>query len=275
MSRRDILVAIKTRQKELSILFEQLEKSIAKRNQGILVRSKINGKTRYYLRKRGESTRHYLGNNKKLIMENIAQREYEETLLEATKEELSVLNQFLEMQADLRKKHSKKALCNKLPEDIRNLVRTDLSFEDDYVRKWKTARYSGAAKTEYHIYDTLAGEKVRSKSEALIADRLYTAGVPYRYEQKLVFESDIPGPESNFTYYPDFTILNKRTGKLFYWEHLGRLGENAYCKDNLAKLHIYMKHGIIQGKNLLLTYESAERPLLTADVSILIKEYLL
>ena len=119
--------------------------------------------------------------------------------------------------------------------------------------RWRKARFSRGRVTENHIYDTLAKEKVRSKSEALIADRLFNAGIPYRYEQRLEFDSDVPGLEDMHAYYPDFTILDKRTRKIIYWEHLGKLGDPSYCRDNLTKLHDYMRHGIIQGKNLILT----------------------
>ena len=275
MSRQEILDAVKVRQSELTIISDRLEKSIAKREQGILIRSKVRGITRYYLRQEKESARSYIGQEKKDVLADIAQRQFEEKLLASTKEEMLILKDFLVKITRFDSCHTSKTICDELPEDIRGLVKTNMDYYDDYVHRWKSARYYRAKKTDHHIYDTLAGEKVRSKSEALIADRLYAAGVPYRYEQKLVLESEVPGPESDWTYYPDFTLLNKRTRKEYYWEHLGKMGDPSYCKENLAKLHTYMMHGIIQGKNLILSFESADRPLSTSDVNTLIKEFLL
>ena len=74
--------------------------------------------------------------------------------------------------------------------------------------------------------------------------------------------------------YPDFTILNKRTRQIIYWEHLGKLGDEDYCTDNIQKLEDYADAGIFQGKNLLLTYECASKPLTTKMIELMIKEFL-
>ena len=76
-------------------------------------------------------------------------------------------------------------------------------------------------------------------------------------------------------YYPDFTVLNKRTRKIYYWEHLGRLGDPEYCFDTLIKLEDYSDNGILLGKNLILTFESQKMPLYTANVDRLIKQFLI
>ena len=130
--------------------------------------------------------------------------------------------------------------------------------------------YYQQKKTEAHKYETIGKNLVRSKSEVIIADRFYKAGIPYRYEQLLLLDK-----KTMLRYYPDFTILNKRTRKIIYWEHLGKLGDQDYCAENLNKLEDYARHGIIQGKNLILTYECDGKPLSTTMLDILIKEYLL
>lgn len=71
---------------------------------------------------------------------------------------------------------------------------------------------------------------MRSKSEKIIADKLYSMGIPYRYEYPLVLERDI-------VVYPDFTILKIGEQKTLYLEHLGI--------------------------NLFVTYETATKPLNT------------
>ena len=275
MSMKNVLTAIKTRQEELSVLIDNLESSISKRDQGTLLRSTINGTIRFYEKRDTDSKRIYLGTNKNQVLKDLAQKQYEERILESAKEELLLLRDCLKTLSEFDECHDSKAEYKMLPEVLQQLVNPNLNYEDDYVIRWRKARFCRGRITENHIYDTLAKEKVRSKSEALIADRLFNAGIPYRYEQRLEFDSDIPGPEDMHAYYPDFTILDKRTRKIIYWEHLGKLGDPSYCRDNLPKLHDYMRHGIIQGKNLILTYESTDRPLLTGDIDILINEFLL
>ena len=275
MSTQNVIKAMKIRQEELDILISRLENSIAKREQGTLVRSTVRGTVRFYLRKTNNPKRIYLNKERINIVKDLAQKQFEEKILSFAKEESIILQRYSQTLSEFNNCHDSRMEYEKLPGEIKELVNPSLEYEDDYVLQWQKARFNRARTTEFHIFDTLAKEKVRSKSEALIADRLYSAGIPYRYEQQLVFDSDVPGPEEMHSYYPDFTILNKKTRKIIYWEHLGKLGDPAYCRDNLPKLHDYMKHGIIQGKNLILTFESADRPLLTKDVDLLIKQFLL
>ena len=71
------------------------------------------------------------------------------------------------------------------------------------------------------IHRTERGDLVRSKSELVIADKLYARGVNYVYEKMLV----LPDGRSR---YPDFTISDDLTGTTYYWEHLGLLGDPSY-----------------------------------------------
>lgn len=275
MAVKEILNAIQRRQKLLSVCIDRLEKSIAKREQGNLLLSTINGSARYYMRRKGASEKVYLNRDKQSVLEDIIQRQYEENLLASAGLEMKALERSKKALSPCLSLYEDTALFNRIPEELREYVHINKGIEDDYVRNWRSARYYRAKTTDKHIHETLAKDKVRSKSEVLIADRLFNAGIPYRYEEKLVLEEEVPGPESLQTYYPDFTILKKSTREIVYWEHLGKMGDPIYCRDNLAKLHTYMRHGIIQGKNLIITYESADIPLFTKDVDILIREFLL
>ena len=52
--------------------------------------------------------------------------------------------------------------------------------------------------TEYY---TIKGERVRSKSEKIIADELYRYQIPYKYEFPLTLATH----NRNIQLYPDFT----------------------------------------------------------------------
>lgn len=110
-------------------------------------------------------------------------------------------------------------------------------------------------------------ETVRSKSEKIIADKLKLSNVPYLYEQALRL--------GNTTKYPDFTVLNKRTRKVFYWEHMGLIDQEEYSGKALSKLAIYSQNGIWPGKNLIVTYETKEYPLDVKHIERIIAEYLI
>ena len=87
------------------------------------------------------------------------------------------------------------------------------------------------------IHRTEGGELVRSKSELVIADKLYARGVEYAYEQPLVLPN-------GRTRYPDFTIADHARGVTFYWEHLGMLDDQGYRARWERKRAEYLESGI-------------------------------
>lgn len=119
---------------------------------------------------------------------------------------------------------------------------------------------------------TRRGEPVRSKSEVIIADNLYSESIDYVYEQKLI-GSD--GAER----YPDFTIEDSESGVIYYWEHLGMFANKEYRGRWQRKLEWYRQQGILPleeggGKNgvLLTTYDSEEGGIKSDEVARLIKQ---
>ncbi len=97
------------------------------------------------------------------------------------------------------------------------------------AQKWCAESYeTNPSHPENLIHTTLAGHKVRSKSEVIISNLLYTNQIPYRYEAAL--------PLKEFTAYPDFTILHPVTNKIFYWEHFGMMDNAPYCDTACNKL---------------------------------------
>lgn len=88
------------------------------------------------------------------------------------------------------------------------------------------------------IHRTERGDLVRSKSEVVIADKLYGRGVQdYSYEQPLIL------PDGHVRY-PDFTITDHARGVTFYWEHLGLLNDPVYRARWTKKLEEYRAAGI-------------------------------
>ena len=259
---------INNRIKTLDLLISRLQESISKRAEGDLVIYRERGYVRFYQSFPG-SKQKYLSKADYETVESLAQKQYEQQLLEAAIKERSLLCECLEKLSELES-IGINLVWNSLDESIRRYVDPDVSTDDGYAKKWKERKVHHLPRSEKHRIETLGGDFVRSKSEALIADRLFAAGIPYRYEQLLQFEHGF----ETIRYYPDFTILNKRTHEVFYWEHLGLLGNSDYCRDNLKKLDDYMSFGIIPGKNLILTYECDGWSLLTTRVNQLIDLWL-
>ena len=70
------------------------------------------------------------------------------------------------------------------------------------------------------------GERVRSKSEVIIADILKNNGIPYRYEYPVLINRNI---------HPDFCCLNVRTRKEYFWEHFGKMDDIEYARQKLER----------------------------------------
>lgn len=117
------------------------------------------------------------------------------------------------------------------------------------------------------IHTTLAGHKVRSKSEVIIANLLYTNRIPYRYEAALTL--------NELTVYPDFTILHPATQQLFYWEHFGMMDKSTYCDAACNKLKSYCYNGIFPSMQLITTYETGKTPIRSEQVQQIITQYFL
>ena len=136
------------------------------------------------------------------------------------------------------------------------------------VQKWCAEAYeTNPSHPEHLIHTTLAGHKVRSKSEVIIANLLYTNHIPYRYEAALSL------PE--FTVYPDFTILHPTTNHTFYWEHFGMMDKGAYCDTACNKLKTYCYNGIFPSMQLITTYETSKVPIRSEQVQQIITQYFL
>lgn len=118
---------------------------------------------------------------------------------------------------------------------------------------------------EYLIHETVDGNLVRSKSEAMIYQALYSCKVPFRYECALSVGGVI--------YYPDFTIRHPKTGRVYYWEHFGRMDDEKYSQKVFSKLNFLNMHGITPGIQLITTYENVKNPLRQSEIAEIIEKY--
>lgn len=136
-------------------------------------------------------------------------------------------------------------------------------FEAPSIVEYKQKYYEQAL-----IHRTLKGELVRSKSEVIIANMLYEAGIEYEYEKELDLGED-------GIRIPDFTIEDAESGLCFYWEHCGMLGDAAYNKHWQKKQELYKKHDIIEGENLIVSTDSFNGGIDSAEIKRLIDTYLM
>lgn len=145
-------------------------------------------------------------------------------------------------------------ILKQLPEKYRKLPKS-LFFQtaekgEDEADWWKNEPYRQSDyKPERKTHLTSRGLTVRSKSEVLIAEKLYEYQVPFRYEQVLTI--------GKYDLSPDFT-LKSRSEELFYWEHCGLPGNKEYMQHHKWKLEVYESVGIVPWKNLIVTYDDPD-----------------
>lgn len=122
---------------------------------------------------------------------------------------------------------------------------------ETYIRRWQEEEYqTNCAHQEHLLHKSLKGERLRSKSEVIIANALYMNHIPYRYECELVLGDAI--------LYPDFTILHPDTLDVYYWEHFGMMHQVSYRETTWQKLRLFGEYHIYPFHQLITTYESEE-----------------
>ncbi len=143
-----------------------------------------------------------------------------------------------------------------LPEDY-FFGRDKLSFaacvDEDLTAKirrheewWKKPYKEYWGYPQYKTKTTSRGQKVRSISELLIAEKLYEYSIPFHYEEE--FEKD------GKTFAPDFTFEGKGY-ECFYLDYFGMMENNQYAKRNILKLDDYYNAGLIPGDNLIIVFD--------------------
>lgn len=126
--------------------------------------------------------------------------------------------------------------------------------DDEYVKQWENISYEGKP-FEPNLPEIYSeqGERVRSKSEKMIADKLNMLGIPYRYEYPVRLQGC-------GTVYPDFLFLNRATRKEYIYEHFGMMDNPDYANNTIKKINLYAKNGYVLGKNLLVSWETSHAP---------------
>ena len=257
---RDALV---TRYELLASLIPKLEKKLKGFPSGCLKICKAGNRTDYYLAN-SENLKigKYLNRKEYKLIEDLAQKSYLKKVLKASIREAEVLKNTLDKYPNTLAED----VYDQLSDERKKLVTPIVAPIEQFVKEWQERPYVPKKIGEdVPVYETLRGERVRSKSEQIIADRLYLAGVPYKYE--------CPLKVGNKIYHPDFTILRRSDRKEIYLEHCGKLDDPKYTKDNLPRINEYILNGFGLGDKLFLSFESSTVPLDVRVIDKMIEEY--
>ena len=276
MNKQEIIAILKGKRNELAKLRVNISNSPSMKAKGTLISRHVNGTTRLFC-KTGDSTDKYLGSKDRKEIIRLAIKTYAMKLDKTTQLEKSQIDrciEILELKTDDKgiDKADIDLVYGNMPDYIKAIISPSELTDDGFAERWQKEKYNSRWKKNTDtFYETPRGEKVRSKSEWMIASMLDKAGIPYRYEEIVPLDGDV-----GVFMHPDFTVLNKRTRKVYYWEHFGAMSNNDYIEGNfMPKIQEYYNFGFLPGDKLLITFESSGHPLDTTEVKRIIENYLL
>ena len=65
-----------------------------------------------------------------------------------------------------------------------------------------------------------------------------------------------------------------RTREEIYWEHFGMMDSPEYAQKAVSKINLYAQNGIIPGRGLIISMESASEAVNTKAVEKIIQSFL-
>lgn len=249
---KDIQKLTKERSDELKNIIAQKEKALVKAPEGMLRAAKCKNTIQYFIRSgANDYTGTYIKKKDRSFAAKLAQKEYDQIVLNNAKEELSRLESLNRHYS----KHPFETALDRMQIGKKELIRPINVSDEDYIANWisqelhKNDHYSEGLR-----YETANGVKMRSKSEVLIANVLDEFGIPYLYEKPLQLDDGM-------MLLPDFTLLDVKNKKEVYLEHFGLIDEPEYMARTFEKIREYEANGYFLGQGLMITYESSDRPL--------------
>ncbi len=250
-------------QKRLQSIIANISKSKAAIPEGRLRISVDHGVTRFYQcidDRYGE----YIPREKIQLPRQLAQKAYNETVLKTAETRVKRITRCLKDYSD---DEIEQLFTSLHPERQKLITPVEPTFRQ-LQEQWYSEPYVGKAfKEGLPVIYSEKGERVRSKSEKILADFFYRNNILYKYEKPL----NLSGYG---IIYPDFTFLSKKLRREIYWEHEGRMDKPEYAIKAVKKINRYQLNGIMPGERLILTFETEQDVLNSKIVSNLVDRYL-
>jgi len=236
-----------------------LQKQIKKLPRGKLICTR-NGNYYKWYRSNGKK-KTYIPKSNRRLAQQLAKKTYLSNLLEDKLNEKESIQFYLKHHS----KFPKSEQVLQIPE-FRELLEDYFMSFSEKQKQWCRASYEKNPHYPEHLtHKSSSGNCVRSKAECLIDTMLYIKHIPFRYECALQL--------GEATIYPDFTIQHPKTGAIYYWEHFGMMDNPDYAQKALSKQKLYAMHGIIPSHQLIVTYETSEKPLGSEEIEQIIEKY--
>lgn len=262
----DTLVeAINERREELIKAYSIIHSELARVRQKGNIRFQKHGNSYqcFHITEKGDTKGKYIPKKNMELAVKIAQRNYNQNVLSEIERQIKELEKFIDS-------YSPQTLDSLYEKNIfprKKLIKPVTLNQNDIIKNFKSLSYQKKSfSSDAPEYYTINGERVRSKSELIIANTLSQNKIPYHYELPLII--------NNRKIFPDFTCLNLRTHKIFIWEHFGMMDDMNYVSKTLKKLETYENNNYLIGKNLISTFETRSQTISTTKVQKQISQYL-
>lgn len=234
--------------------------------QGSLVIRNSKKCTEYLIYKGKDNPPEYISRTRTDIIAPLAQKRYDEKLRGVIGKRIKALGECIDVLERFLKLEDVTDVYSSFPAELKEYVEPYEGNDEKFAKRWQSIDFGKWSSGIHSKYVTQRGDRVRSKSEVIIADRLYSKGIPYHYETLFACS------DGSMTS-PDFRILNKRTRKQYFWEHFGMMDDPDYCFHAIEKIEKYADSDVVLGENLIVSFESSLKYLSTEYIDTMIREY--
>lgn len=232
---------------------------------GTLRLSKSHKQLQYYQCTKEKKSGFYINKSNIDMARQLAQKTYDEKVLKLAQKRLLQIHKITK---DYKENEIEEIFLKERVERQKLIEPVELTWKQK-VKEWKAKEYKGKGfRDDAPMILTERGERVRSKTEKIMADYFFRNGIEYKYECPLYLNG-------HGTIYPDFTFLSPKTGEEIYWEHNGMVDDPTYSRNMVKKIHAYENNGIFSGERLILTFETEQTVLNTSKIEQLTKRYLM
>lgn len=211
----------------------------------------------HYRRRNSSSKLKYISRSEQDLLRRIAVHRYRSEKAKLLRANINTLTSVLHRLSD----YDDETIIKRMPKAYStaiNVLRNSAALEE--IVQSENPKYRDAL-----IIKASDGLYVRTKGELSLYETLKSYDLKVRYEKRLILKEKLLLPNGKITVkdveaFPDFTI-GIPDGSEIYWELNGLYDNPGYRHKQFRKFNLYYDNGIYIPKNLIVTMESADKPL--------------
>lgn len=261
-----LIEQIKNRREELSKALAILKSELSHVRQKGNIRFQKHGNSYqcFHITEKCDTHGKYIRKNNMELARKIAQRDYNQNAAYEIERQIFELDKTVQNYSP----DSLSEIFNSIKNPRKQFINPVTQSEEQLKQNFNSIEYTKKSfDNNVSEYYTIKGERVRSKSELIIANTLYQNNIPYHYELPLII--------NNRKIFPDFTCLNLRTHKIYIWEHFGMMDDMNYVSKTLKKIDLYENNKYFINENLIVTFETKSQTISTSKVQNKIQKFLI